>query len=63
MFELSKSLGYSVCHLSENANMFLSSCSTHYGAIQMGSITITLTAALLMAFVSVGSMSWSASVR
>ena len=62
MFELSKSIGYTACRLADHADLFLSSCITHSGAISIGTGATTLASTLAMA-VSVGMISWSASVR
>jgi hypothetical protein len=50
MLDFTTSLGYAVCRLSGNADLFLSSCITHADAVQMGSLSMTLAAAALMAF-------------
>jgi hypothetical protein len=50
MLDFTTSLGYSLCRLSGNADLFLSSCITHADAVQMGSLSMTLAAAALMAF-------------
>ena len=52
VFETTKLLGYSFCRLADNADLFVSSCMTHAGTVQMGSDTIilaALAAAALMA--------------
>jgi hypothetical protein len=52
VIELSTSLGYTICRLADSADLYLASCNTHYGAIQTGSLSMSLAGALLMALVS-----------